>query len=330
MSFQHKGDHDFEQCGGEATLGDVLREVWAGRVWVLAGLVIGLACAFGMMEAAVPHYAAQMVLAPASPMEMGAARDEDGAGKNAEALSYERFEASFKGVAVAGLLLRDPEITAGLAADKAFGFSKSEPAWSAEKLAEYIARRVEVDPVGESSLRVLRYLHPDKEFGVMFLQRLHNVSDGLIRHGLRREVNERIAYLNKAVAENNNPEHRRALTDLLMEQERLRMLVSIDQPYAASVVVPAAASVKVRWPDVFLVYAGFGFAGALVGFVLYSARRALARDVFAVLPQRKVKQQEWFFPESGNNNEKPRPLTEKAARRKKTPDDQVPPSEAAE
>lgn len=322
-------EHEIETVESEQTLGALMREIWAGRAWVLAGALIGLVVAFVLMQAAVPHYAAQMVLAPASPMNMASGSDEDAARPSAETMSYERFEASFKGVAVAGLLLRDPEITAGLARDKAFVFSKSEDAWSAEKLAEYIARRVEVDPVGESSLRILRYLHPDGEFAVMFLQRLHNVSDGLIRHGLRREVNERIAYLNKAIVENHNPEHRRALTDLLMEQERLRMLVSIDQPYAAALVVPAAASVKAHWPDGFLVYAGFGFAGALLGFVMFSSWRAGQRDVLAVLPQRKVRQQEWFFPESGNNNEKPRPLTEKKRYSAKT-DDEDAPSEAAE
>ncbi|HOO81792.1 MAG TPA: hypothetical protein PK513_04760 [Alphaproteobacteria bacterium] len=335
---QDRYDSEVTPSNREQTLGEFMREVWSGRVFVFGGLMIGLVLAFVMMSSAVPHFRAEMILAPASPMNMAASPVNYAGGaleQNSEVMSFTRFEVSFKGVPPAALLLRDPEITDGLARDKAFSFSRPEQGWSAEKLAEYIARRVEVDPVGETSLRALRYLHPDKEFAALFLQRLHNITDGLIRHGIRREVNERITYLNKAIAENMNPEHRRALTALLMEQERLKMLVSIDQPYAASIVVPASVSVKARWPDGSLIYSGFAFVGALLGFVVFSARGVCREDIFAVFPGGKVKQQEWFFPESGNNNEKPsfaagrRPLTGK--KRDQDPDeDSDLPSEAAE
>ncbi|MEZ5814473.1 MAG: hypothetical protein R3E13_07150 [Alphaproteobacteria bacterium] len=304
----------------EDTLGDLAGAVWAGRVFVLFGLMIGALGAFVFVEAAVPHYGARMVLVPASPMNMAAVSEvgRSGAVSSVNAqndMSFTRFEASYKGVSVAGLLLRDPEITAGLAQDKAFVFSDVERGWSAEKLAEYIARRVEIDPVGETRLRGFRYLHPDKDFAVMFLRRLHNITDGLIRHGLRKDVNERIAYLNEALSETMNPEHRRAMTDLLMEQERLKMLVSIDQPYAASVVVPAASSVKVIWPDPALVYSALMAVGAFLGFVVFSIRKGRAQDVLAGFPVQKIRQEPWFFPESGNSNERPeevrRPLTGK-------------------
>lgn len=165
-----------------------------------------------------------------------------------------------------------------------------------------------------------------------FLHRLHNVTDGLIRHGMRKDVNERIAYLNTAISETMNPDHRRAMTDLLMEQERLKMLVSIDQPYAASVVVPAAHSVKPVWPDTVLVYVSFIAVGAFLGFVVFSLRKLEVQDIMAALERVSVKQQDWFFPESGNENEKPeprKPLTGKksAKPKRKNPDT---PSEAAE
>ena len=336
---QDRENSEVASSSCEQTLGELMREIWSGRVFILSGLMIGLALAFVMMSSAVAHFRAEMILAPANPMNMAVVSQANSAGgvleQNSEVMSFTRFEVSFKGVATAALLLRDPEITDGLARDKAFSFSRPEQGWSAEKLAEYIARRVDVDPVGETSLRALRYLHPDKEFAALFLQRLHNITDGLIRHGIRREVNERITYLNKAIAENMNPEHRRALTALLMEQERLKMLVSIDQPYAASIVVPASVSVKARWPDGSLIYSGFAFVGALLGFVVFSARGVCREDIFAVFPGGKVKQQEWFFPESGNNNEKPsfaagrRPLTGK--KRDQDPDeDSDLPSEAVE
>jgi len=316
-----------EQPTNEDTLADFVAEVWAARLFIFVGLVVGVMAAFVAMTLAVPHNRAQMTLAPASPMNMAATTPANktygkaGSSSNAiNDMSFTRFEASYKGATVAGLLLRDPEVTAGLAQDKAFRFSKVEGGWIPEKLAEYIARRVDVDPVGETSLKTFSYLHPNKEFAVMFLQRLHNVTDGLIRHGLRKDVNERIVYLNESLSETMNPEHRRAMTDLLMEQERLKMLVSIDQPYAASVVVPAAASVKALWPDGLLFYSSFVFVGAFLGFVAFSYRDLREEDILAALPLKKVKQKDWFFPESGNSNEKPtgeeKPLTGKGHKKK--------------
>ena len=324
----------------EDTLGDVLKDIWNARGFVLVGIVAGGLLALVLMLAAVPHSKAQVILAPANPMNISAMNVKQQAYGSAPqstgqdvVASFTRFEASYKGATVAGLLLRDPEITAGLARDKGFKFLGAEQGWSPEKLADYIERRVHSDPVGETSLRALSYLHPDKDFAVTFLSRLHNVTDGLIRHSMRKEVNERIAYLNEALGETFNPDHRRAMTDLLMEQERLKMLVSIDQPYAASVIVPPSASVKTVWPDPMLVYPVFMAVGALIGFALFNLTGGRDEDILAGFDA--VKQREWFFPESGNNNEKPpekRPLTGKKKMLKRKPEtpESGTPSEAAE
>ena len=320
----------------EATLADLVKEIWQGRVFVLVGIVIGALCAFAFISLAVPHHRAQAILAPASPMNLSSVTSTQQAyGRPAPQVqgsdaadSFTRFEVSYKGPAVAGLLLRDPEITEGLAADKAFKFSQPEQTWTVEELAEYIEKRVKVDPVGETALRGYSYLHPDKDFAQAFLHRLHNITDGLIRHGMRKEVNERIAYLNVAIGETLNPDNRRVITDLLMEQERLKMLVSIDQPYAASVVVSPSASVKVKWPDAMLVYPALMLVGAFLGFVAFSVWRLQEDGFLKDLEILKVKQQPWFFPESGNTNEPPRerPLTGK--RKKKPKDSDI--TEAAE
>ena len=317
----------------EPDFADFLAEIWSARLGIFIGLLIGAFIAFSFIAVSVPHYEARIVLAPADPMNM-TTQDDGQDQASSHDLNFVRFEAGFKGADVARLLLRDPEITDGLAEDQAFTFSETEQGWSPSKLASYIAKRVEIDPIGETPLRIFSYAHPDPVFAVQFLSRLHNVTDGLIRHEMRRGVNERIAYLNAALGTTNNPEHRRAMTDLLMEQERLKMLVSIDQSYAASVVVKAAASAKPVWPDRILVYLGFCAIGAFMGFVVMSLGNAFAArgDDEGFLPS-KVEQQDWFFPESGNNNEKPidktrKPLTDKKPAKRQSPSHDA--SDAAE
>ena len=102
--------------------------------------------------------------------------------------------------------------------------------------------------------------------------RIHRVSDEIIRRRILYEVNGRVAYLNTALSATVNPDHRRNLTSLLIEQERLKMLVSLDQPYAATIVERPFVSSKPRWPDPYIIYAVFLFVGLLLGFIVYGLR----------------------------------------------------------
>lgn len=282
-------------AGGRAradlSLADFCSDIWQGRFYIFSGLLSGFLIALALVALAVPHGGAQMTIAPATPIDLAAASLQAGtsdfpsgfaAQKGAGAhQNFEQFQTVASGAAAASLLLRSEEITQGLSRDRAFSFMKPERDWSAAKLADYIGRRVVFEPVGETAQRRMRYMHPDPEFAAIFLQRLHAIADGLIRYNTRREVNGRIDYLRGELEKARNPEHRRALADLLMEQERLRMLVSIDQPYAAAVVEPAFVSAAMRWPDAALVFPVFACAGALTGFAVFSLRRSFAAQAQA-------------------------------------------------
>ena len=311
-----------EQTLGEQTLGELLTEIWQARIYVLSGLFITALGALLFLGLAIPHYQASTIIAPASPMQSLSTasraepnRNVQSSQPNANAL-FTRFEAMYKGPSVAALLLRDQEILRGLIRDQSFRFSRAQQDWSPALLAEYIARRITIDPIGETNLRSLRYLHADPVFASLFLQRLHETTDGLIRHAMRADVNERIHYLENSLNRVTNPEHRRALTDLLLEQERLKMLVSIEQSYAASIVEPAASSAKTRWPDSMLIFPVFMLAGALIGFVIYTLRvsqsaAAAAKSANHEMPLQKQgqkqqarKMSDWIRRDTGNSNEK--------------------------
>lgn len=313
---------------GESDLGDFMREIWAARGFVFAGLTLGAVCALAFCILAVPYYRAEMIVAPASPME-SAVRPSAQASYTGQvsgetlqrtAENFERFQAVAKGAALSSLLLRSEALMRGLEQDRAFSFlSPQSQAWTPERLAEYIDQRVQFAPVGETALRAMRYEHPDPVFAVEFLKRIAALSDGLIRHTVRNDVNERIDYLQMEFAKNLNPDHRRALTDLLMEQERLRMMVSIDQPYAAAIVESAYASSAPRWPDAMLVFPAFMAVGALVGFILFSAlyrqessEENIEQDEFAYenpdvqrAKDRLRSMRKWHAPAGENSNERP-------------------------
>lgn len=292
------------------TLGDVLIDLWRAKLYIAGFGVAGFFTAMVFMLVSVPSYRAEIIVSPANPIQ-GAEVSSLLANDDFFALRYlvqrvgvsnssdfMRFETTYAGPQVAAVLLGDPQVRRGLEADRSFVFSGPDTRWNAARLSQYIARRVRLEPVGQGPMRKLVYLHPDAGFAVYFLSRIQSAGDALIRKGIREDAGQRIAYLQEAIDSTNNPEHRKALTALLMEQERLRMLVSIDQSYAASVIEPASASYKSVWPDKILVVAGFVFAFALSGFITHTMRAETK------IPQGK-KRKIWFRTDSGNSNERP-------------------------
>ncbi len=261
----------------EKTLFDVLRDLWRARVYMVVFAVTMLALAFIFMTFAQKFYRAQMIVAPASPMgqklrDIGEGAIQVQPSELSSNPAFTRFENIYDGVSVASILLKDKEILNILKFDRNFEFSAPRTDWTPAKLSEYLKKRVKIEPLSGTSLRKITYLHPNKELALHMVTQVHRISDGVIRKSILREVDERINYLNKSLAATTNPEHRRNLAALLMEQERIKMLASIDQPYAASIIEPAYVSSKPRFPDPYVIYPVFLFVGLLLGFIVYGIK----------------------------------------------------------
>lgn len=258
------------------TLLDVLAEVRRARAWMMFCAIISLAIGFLFLGAATPFYRAHMIVGPANPISAEAINEQEKPrpGHDTSALNFSRFESTLSGAAVAGTLLKDEKIYEGLTKDSPMGLFDADETWTPATLSDYIRRRVRIEPIGETPLRRLVYYHPSPEFAAYFLARLQETDNSLIRRSLRNEAAARVDYLEKASAAIANPDHRRGLTDLLMEQERLLMLTSLDQPYAAAVFEPPAASAHAEWPKRVPTLAAFMLVGAIFGFVIYGFRRS--------------------------------------------------------
>lgn len=264
----------------EKTLFDVLRDVWAAKFYMIfcAGLFLGLAIAF--LSFANPYARAEMILAPANPLgdllsssllsTEGTIAVQDQGG--AHDLAFLRFENSYYGARVAGILFQNAELLEGLKQDKAFKTSKGFTPKNAAELSLYIKKRVKIEPVSGTPLRKLIYLHTDPVFATRFLSHIYTVSDELIRAQSLKDVLARISYLNETMQNTTDSEHRRVLTDILMTQERIRMLVSIDQPFSAAIIEPPSSLANTAWPLPKVFIPLFLFAGLLSGFILYGMR----------------------------------------------------------
>ena len=99
-------------------------------------------------------------------------------------------------------------------------------------------------------------------------------ADTLIRSELEQKTAHRIQYLNQALAQERNPDHQRALTKLLMDQEQIAMVLAVHEPFAATVAEPPSAAPKPSWPRKGVVLPAGLLIGMMLGFACFGLRRA--------------------------------------------------------
>lgn len=269
----------------EFSMQDLLRLLNAAKLAMAWGMLAGLCAALGFFMLAVPHYRAHVVLAPANPIS-GAEAPAPAGNENWFALKlvmqqlsesnindFGRFEQMIAGQAVAAALLQEASVRQGLTQDRALIFWHAQTPRNPAEMADYLRKRVRLEPVGATMMRRMVYLHPNPAFAAAFLQHVHHAADRIIRDNVRRDTQQRIDYLQQALSRTLNPDNQRALTNLLIEQERLRMLAAIEQPYAAAIIEPAAPSARSRWPDKPLMVAVLMALGAAAGLVVHAFRR---------------------------------------------------------
>ena len=269
----------------EPNLIDVFRAVWRGRVYVALGAVFGLALAGVFLFLAVPQYRISMLVAPAerAPKADLKALLPDNPGfalqylvntiGSQDATDFMRFETMLRGPQVAAMLLKDPQVRSGMEKARKFAFLPAPKLDSAAALSALLEKQVKVMPVGNTPLRRISVDHQSPEFGLFLLQKLYAETDRTISGEVAEKAQSRSRYLKDALGRINHPDHRRALTSLLMEQEHILMLLAMDEPFAAIIAEPPYVSARIWWPRKSLVLPGFMLAGMVFGFALWSLKQ---------------------------------------------------------
>ena len=268
----------------DPSLGDLLRSLWKARLFVLSGVVVGLIIAVIYIVLVTPTYRATMIVAPADGYALGdyassLSKDRSftlpfwrPSEPDNVSTDFYRFVSTVRGPSVAGILLKDKTVLAGIRKDG--GWLQRAQNWSSEELAAYLRDHVSIHQLGTTPLREIIYDHPDPEFAAALLRKIHLVADQLIRRDRRRQSQARIDYLQESLSKTANPDHKRGITNLLMQQEHIQMLANLDEAYAAIIVEPPAAGPRPHWPKKMYLFAGMMLLGAFLGYVLFSIRRS--------------------------------------------------------
>lgn len=145
------------------------------------------------------------------------------------------------------------------------------PGWSppdAEDLMRFIADEVSAHTDTEVSLFMIEFDHEDPDFAQKFLQELHEETDRVVRYDALRRTSRQAAYLERKLAQVVFPEHKMALTELILGQEQKMMMLEIDLPYAARVISAARVSKEPTSPRPILFILISLISGLLLGIFL--------------------------------------------------------------
>lgn len=264
----------------EVSLKELLELMWRAKFFVIVGLLIGLLCAFLFIHFVTPTYRAVMIVAPADGYALGdyastIEHDQIAAlpfwrpkANEGTSPDFYRFIHTLRGPSVAKILLSDEAVLTRINKTQKMKLE------TAEELAVYLSRHVDIAPLGATPLRKVVYRHSDQEFASAMLRKLHLVADQMIRRDRRKQSQSRIDYLRDMLQKTINPDHRKGITNLLMQQEHIQMLANLNEAYSAITVEPASASPKPTWPNKPLSY----FIGALIGMMLGFALSSMMRS----------------------------------------------------
>ena len=262
----------------DMTLGDLFLCFWRAKIYLLAGVCLAAVFSFLFLQSITPEYRASMIVAPADGYALGdyassiehdrmtslpfwSPKDHEGA-----SIDFYRFIHTMRGSAAAEILVQDKGVLLGM------NQNRKNKIQTKSELALYLERHIKIAPIGATPLRRISYRHPDPEFATALLRKVHLVADQMIRRDRRRQSESRVDYLGQVLSRTTHPDHRKGITNLLMQQEHVQMLANLDESYAAIIVEPANTRPKPEWPNPMLVWAVSLLIGLLLGFVVWTWR----------------------------------------------------------
>lgn len=133
------------------------------------------------------------------------------------------------------------------------------------RLQQFMDKFLSVDEPSDKPFATVSFSHEDPTFAVRVLELLNRDIDNYLRSQALHRATENIDYLNQQLAVVTNAEHRQAIAQTLIEQEKIRMMAKATAPYAAEIFGRATVSVKPTSPSPVVVLLGSVVLGVGLG-----------------------------------------------------------------
>lgn len=283
-------------------------------LWGLIGCCVGLLCAVLLLRLSPPQFRVEMMIGPvahqgAATMGAGAGLAiETGIGANGtmrewreeEMVSdYTRFRQMLTGPIVAeSLLHQDLDLVGhlmGLVPDPAPPYWRKPTTFSTKigdivrwlvgrpapaalpgvlELAQHLKNRVEIRPVADTAMHRLVVYDRDPGRAQALLNRLYRRTEAMMRQEASRRLQIQIDYVTQQLGQVSQASQREALGQVLGRFSQARIMLAVDLPFAADLVVPPMPAQE-RDPPVMVVLAVSMLLGAMGAVGLFIWRRVL-------------------------------------------------------
>lgn len=153
----------------------------------------------------------------------------------------------------------------------------------ASRVQALLETELVVEVNARSPVIVLRFAHKDPQFAKLFLTRIDDTVDRLLRQRTLLRTNDYISYLTAKLRTVELAEQRVSITQTLGEQERLRMAASSTLPFAADVFSGPSATPRPTSPRPYMLLTLAVLGGLGLGILIVLVRaRSRARTLPAV------------------------------------------------
>ena len=152
------------------------------------------------------------------------------------------------------------------------GMSAAWQAPDGARLQEYISQTVTVEQNSKKPVSTVSFSHPDPAFALKFLRVLNQAVDNQVRQTAAARATEYIRFLSDKLNVVTVAEHRAAITQALLEQERTLMMTSSPVPFAADPFDGPVVSRRPTNPQPIKIMMGYIFGGLLVGIIAVFVR----------------------------------------------------------
>ena len=263
----------------DETLSDLLKALWIARLYLLIGGIIGFIIAALIVLFSVPHMRSIMVVAPTTDIVHSANMSFDQTQTPQETIPFLRYLKILTGPNVVETVLKkDPNLQSAIQNTRRFTFLKPRNLQNPEDVSAYLSKQIIIKPVGDTPLRTVEFEHPNPAMARELLLQLHETADTLLRMELLARTENRLGYLQETLKKTANPEHRQALTNLLIEQERQSMMNRMDKYYAATLVEPPYIHPKPVWPRKSYIFPLMVLVGMLIGWIIYGIAKTYEEE----------------------------------------------------
>lgn len=285
----------------EINLVELLTDIWKQR-WLIASFIAAsIIVAVIYLNGATYNYTAKLRVVPAQSSQIGTGKGNGLSGlasmaglnlpQDPGAMSFQLYTESLHSRSVADALAKRTDLMKVIFSsewdEKKQRFIEPQPSIStyvvrgiksllglpvynwrppgAARLQEYIESNVQPKEDVASPVVTITYEHPDPQFAVAFLTALHHVLDESLRQKALTRSTQYIDYLSAQLQHVTLAEHRIAISNMLFEQEKTKMMASSSLAFSADLFGPVTASIRPTSPRPSLVLAMSVVLGGVLG-----------------------------------------------------------------